>query len=199
MVWPSAYNGSGTKVPNANPCTNLTPPRPIFQCARENNVEYSSAKNSASGSPSVYRIFTDPGLIPSQLIRVLADDWSMVRHDTSFFILSLSKRALAASFSSEAARSFAFAATPLASSRALSQYASFTLPVLTITNVASTPATRLAIKTILATSHNQLAVSKDISKNENGHIRFPDWLFWGGIRLRYFWAALLRFGFKPVT
>ena len=66
-------------------------------------------------------------------------------------------------------------------SRNVSQWCSFTFDVRTITNVAITPAIKLTTNTRLAMSPQSVAAGSDIS--ENGHIRFPDWLFIGGITI----------------
>jgi len=101
----SAPASGGRTIPNNILLAGLNDPGATFHPALWRICEICIAKKSASGSPSVHRRFTAPGLAESTFPRFVACVSERVRHATTAFSFSVSNRALAASFSNVAARS----------------------------------------------------------------------------------------------
>ena len=140
----------------------------------------SLAKLTASGSSGYVAIVNScpaKACIAETRLAVCSPESDL--HAISFSSLILASLSPSATAFASSALALASAIAFTASSRALSQCASLTLPAWTTTNVASTPAIRLPSRTRLATSESQFAVSSGIS--ENNRIPLPGWLFWGGI------------------
>ena len=116
---------SGMASPNTIPLS-LSAPGATFQWAWDRTCEIWIAKYSASGSPSAYRRFTDPGLAAKTFSNSAALSVGKTRQATTSFSFSVSSRAAAASFSSSAARKMAFPAVFPASIPSL--FASATWP-----------------------------------------------------------------------
>lgn len=125
-VCASSPASGGRTIPNKIRLAGLSEPGATFQFDRWRICEICIAKKSASGSPSIQRKFTDPGLADN--ILSISAFWvaEIVRHATTAFNFSVSSRAFAASLSSSAARTNAFPAAFPASIP--SRLASATLP-----------------------------------------------------------------------
>ena len=109
-VWASTPLASGSTKPNTIALAGLTAPGANFQWAWVRICEIWMARNNASGSPSVYRRLTDPGLADKVFSSSEATVGGKARQATTSFIFSVSSRAFAASFSNSAARKTAFPA-----------------------------------------------------------------------------------------
>ncbi len=109
-VFESISVESGIMIPNKMRFVGLIEPAAIFQLDFARMWEIWIAKKSASGSPSVYRRLTDPGLVINTASNFDAMSGEIVRHATTAFIFSVSNRTLAASFSNSAALNIAFPA-----------------------------------------------------------------------------------------
>ena len=94
---------SGRQIPKMIALEGLRAPGAICHLAFFRISESWIARNSASGSPSVYRKFTAPGLADKICSNLAISSGETTRHATVFFIFSVSNRALAASFSNSAA------------------------------------------------------------------------------------------------
>ncbi len=101
---------SGRTIPNTTVLENLSAPGATCQWAWDRTCEIWIVKYSASGSPSEYRRFTDPGLAARIFSNSDALSAGKTRQATTSFSFSVSSRAVAASFSSSAARKTAFPA-----------------------------------------------------------------------------------------
>ena len=106
----SGPSWSGRLIPKTIAFAGLKDPDPIAHWALARICEIWIARNRASGSPSVYRRFTDPGFLLSSCSNLWAVARSSVRQASCDFRRSCSSLAWAASFSSEAVRSLASAA-----------------------------------------------------------------------------------------
>jgi hypothetical protein len=107
----SGFSASGRLTPNKIPLAGFTAPTPIFQCDRSRIFESCIAKNRDSGSPSIYRRFTEPGLADNTFSISAASCALSERHATTPFNFSVSNLAAAASISNFPARSLAPAAS----------------------------------------------------------------------------------------
>src|SRR6266702_1524425 len=115
-VLASGLELSGILIPNTMALDGLTAPGAVCQLDFARSCEICIARNKASGSPSIYRRFTEPGLEAKTFSNINALSCGSVRHATDSFNRSVSRRALAASFSNSAARAFAPADDAFASS-----------------------------------------------------------------------------------
>jgi hypothetical protein len=102
-VWASRPAASGKRIPNTIVLAGLVAPGATCQWAFFRICEIWIARNSASGSPSMYRRFTDPGWAAKAVSSADAIGGEITRQATTRFIFSVSNRALAASFSNSAA------------------------------------------------------------------------------------------------
>jgi hypothetical protein len=108
-VWASTPSASGSEIPNTMEFAGLRAPGAIAHWVRPKIRWIWKAKNRASGSPSIYRRFTEPGCSLSAASSFCASSGETVRQANWALSCSVSNRALAASFPSVAA-SFSSAA-----------------------------------------------------------------------------------------
>lgn len=108
--WMSSPTASGMSIPNTRAPDGFTAPDATCQWALARICDSWIARNSASGSLSVYRRFTEPGFADSAFSSSAAFSGDMVRQAIASFIRSVSNRAAAASFSNPAALTNAFPA-----------------------------------------------------------------------------------------
>ncbi len=183
-VWASAPAESGNAIPNWMALANFSAPGATCHFAFSKICEIWIAKNRASGSPSVYRRLTLPGLRDRTFSSSAMASGGMTRHATTCLSFSVSNLAAAASCANLAVFSFALtissrnpsalasasAARALVAPSSLFKYVSLTFPIQTNSTVEMTPAIRLAISPIFAQSDSFEAHSSD------GHIEMPPWL-----------------------
>jgi hypothetical protein len=156
----------GTIKSKRIPLFGFMPLAATFQWARWSTFEICNAKKSASGSPSCQNKFTDPGLRLQTLINLSICSAEIVRQTTTAFNLSVSSRAVAASFSNWAARTFAFDVSRSFSDILRSEKYSLAAPILiepiVPINTAAAPMTRTTFE-----SENRKSAAAD----EMFHIR----------------------------
>jgi len=195
-------------VPTRMPVTDTGPPKEVHkrgsQDAEAKVTASAFARRNVSGvEPSVYAIIsTFVPLNRDKAARIVSCCSGLnERGDNFSSSLRRSTFALMASFLASSPRAFAsaiFSSDFLLSS---DQWCSLTCERRTIKNVEITPTTRLESNARLATSDQNVADDRDIS--ENGHIRFLDWFFVGGIaivfvgRIISIWLQILHILRRP--
>jgi hypothetical protein len=101
-VWASVPVASGSIIPNTIALPSFREPGATCHLAFASTLENWIARYNASGSPSVYRRFTEPGFFDSTFSIFETTSGGITRHATTDLILSVSSRALAASSSNSA-------------------------------------------------------------------------------------------------